>query len=57
MGEELRKMLGSNALYEQVVGYLEQRARAKPAPATHPAERPVHFTRRRPGTNGSRRKH
>lgn len=57
MGEELRKMLGNDALYRQVVTYLEQRTRAKPPPAAHPSETPVQFTRRRPGTNGSRRKH
>jgi hypothetical protein len=57
MGEELRKMLGSNALYDQVVAYLEQRASAQPPPAPHPAETPVRFTRRRPGTNGAGPKH
>ncbi len=57
MGEELRKMLGSEALYDQVVTYLAQRAGAKPPPAPHPSEASVQFTRRRPGTNGSSRKH
>jgi hypothetical protein len=57
MGEELRKMLGSDALYRQVVAYLDQRARSKPAPAPHPAEAPVRFTRRRSSTaNGARRR-
>ena len=56
MGEELRKMLGSDALYGQLVTYLDQRARSKPPPAPHPAETPVRFTRRRPATaNGHRR--
>jgi hypothetical protein len=56
MGEELRKMLGSDALYREVVTYLDQRARSKPPPAPHPAERPVRFTRRRPAsTNGNPR--
>jgi len=57
MGEELRKMLGSNALYNRVVTYLDQRVRAQPPPAPHPAETPVRFTRRRPGANGADRKH
>jgi hypothetical protein len=57
MGEELRKMLGSDALYGQVVTYLDQRARSKPPPAPHPAETPVQFTRRRPApANGHRRR-
>jgi hypothetical protein len=57
MGEELRKMLGSDALYRQVVAYLEQRARSKPPPAPHPAETPVRFSRRRPAaTNGHSRR-
>ena len=56
MGEELRKMLGSDSLYEQVVAYLEQRARSKPPPAPHPAETPVRFSRRKPATaNGHHR--
>jgi hypothetical protein len=56
MGEELRKMLGSDRLYRLVVDYLDQRAHSKPPPALHPAERPVQFTRRRPTANGSRRR-
>jgi hypothetical protein len=50
-------MLGSDALYRQVVAYLEQRARSKPPPAPHPAETPVRFSRRRPAaTNGHSRR-
>jgi len=51
---ELRKMLGSDALYRQVVAYLDQRARSKPPPASHPAETPVRFSRRRPATANGR---
>ena len=56
MGEELRKMLGSDALYGQVVAYLEQRARSKPPPAPHPAETPVRFSRRKPASANGRRR-
>jgi hypothetical protein len=49
-------MLGSDALYRQVVTYLEERSSSKPPPTQHPVETPVRFTRRRPATNGSRRK-
>jgi hypothetical protein len=58
MGEEMRKMLG-DALYEQVVTYLDDRTRSKPPPAPHPSDAPVQFTRRRPrgrASNGSRRR-
>ena len=56
MEEELRKMLG-DAVYGEVVKYLDQRARSKPPPAPHPAETPVRFSRRRPATaNGHRRR-
>jgi hypothetical protein len=40
LGVELRKMLGDR-LYKQVVAYLDERRRARPAPVRHPAERPV----------------
>jgi len=46
LGEELRKMLGDK-LYRQVVTYLDEQERARPAPVRHPAERPVKIGRTR----------
>jgi hypothetical protein len=56
MAEEMRKMLG-DALYKQVVAYLDERTRSNPPPAPHPSEVPVQFTRRRPGTRASNGSH
>jgi hypothetical protein len=47
LSEELRKMMG-DALYRQVVAYLDERAAALPPPVLHPAQVPVTFL----GTNG-----
>ena len=53
MGEELRKMLGSDALYRQVVGYLEQRLLEAPAGVASGGDSgPV--LRRRPATANGR---
>ena len=48
LAEELRRMIGTE-LYDQVAAYLAGREASAPPPVTHPAETPVHFTRRRPG--------
>ncbi|MFO7591417.1 MAG: hypothetical protein R6X23_11075 [Acidimicrobiia bacterium] len=45
---ELRKMLGKK-LFAQVVEYLEDRLRSRPAPVVHPAEQRVELTVRRRG--------
>ncbi len=40
LAEELRKMLG-NKLYKQVIAYLDEQLRARPAPVEHPAQQRV----------------
>ena len=46
MEPELRKMLG-DAVYEEVVKYMDDRLAAGPPPLPHPAETPVSMGRTR----------